>query len=213
MTAHKSNVPGTAQCVKGTNRPRVPWPLVLIVGTVTLVMLLGYVLSPRTEEARGAWVDRLGTTNLGILLNPPVQVASGQIVDSSGHGWSGLEDSTWKLLVFSPGGCQDACLQRVVEIKALRARLNRNAGRLSLGIITATDGVVAVHELDQAVQELHIQDPQLLLALRSTNIPDVQSAPAVLLMTPVNVFMMAYGQGNSGSDILADLEHLLRLAH
>jgi len=48
--------------------------------------------------------------------------------------------------------------------------------------------------------------------LKQTNVADSQQ-PTVLLMNPIDVFMLAYMPENSGVEILEDFEHLLKLAH
>ncbi|MEQ9210012.1 MAG: hypothetical protein RLN96_09255, partial [Pseudomonadales bacterium] len=57
-----------------------PWPLYIIVGMVFGVIVLGYLLAPRTEEGKLAWIEILGTTNNGTLMNPPVEVLPNQIL-------------------------------------------------------------------------------------------------------------------------------------
>lgn len=191
-----------------------PWPLYIIVGMVALVLVLGFFLSPKTEEGKIAWIEFLGTTNKGILLNPPTAVVAGQIVNGAGQPWEGLEDNTWKLLVLNPGQCEQACTERLVELHSMRVRLNRDAGRLTVGLLTWEQ-----QSLPETVSEFSdvnltfIGDKDFLLSLEATNMPTLKGDPVVLLMNPIDVMMMAYDQSHTGVDMLEDLEHLLDLAH
>jgi|GEM_PF-1260686 len=191
-----------------------PWPLITIIGMVAFVLLSGYVLSPKTEEQRLAWVTFLGTTNQGTLLNPPTEINAGQIVDSAGNPWQAMEDNTWKLLVLNEGVCADACVDRLDELHAMRIRLHRDADRLTVGLLATEpqvlpEAVVEYHDINN----LHINDAALLVALEQTNMPRLAEGPVVLMINPIDVFMMSYGAENTGGQMLEDFEHLLDLAH
>ena len=199
---------------QNTEADNNPWPLYIIVGMVAFVLISGYLLSPRSEEGKLAWVNLLGTTNNGILLNPPMEVKTGQIIDSDGVSWQALDDSTWKLLVVTDSVCGDQCQQRLDELHAMRIRLNRDANRLTIGLLSNQ-----TQNLPVEITEFHdlnltrFADNELLLSLQDTNMPALTEGPAVLLMNPIDVFMMAYGQQHTGVDMLTDFEHLLDLAH
>lgn len=191
-----------------------PWPLYAIIGMVAFVLIAGYLLSPKSEEAKLAWIELLGTTNQGILINPPVEVFDGQIVGNDGQNWPPIEDNTWKLLVLVSEQCNQACADRLSELHAMRIRLNRDAKRLTVGLLSTAaiklpDQVAEFHDMNLAL----IADPDLRLKLGETNIPPLGSDPVVLMMNPIDVFMMAYGAGHSAVEMLEDFEHLLDLAH
>ena len=191
-----------------------PWPLYIIMAMVACVFIAGYILSPKTEQQKLAWIEFLGTTNKGILLNPPVAVTDGQILDKSGAVWAPMDDSTWKILVVNPGICELACVNRLTELHAMRIRMNRDANRLTIGLLTSTGQDLAT-EL-QAYEDINVTtfaDTELPLILEQTNMPSLDKGPAVLLMNPIDVIMMAYAPSHTGVDILADFNHLLDLAH
>lgn len=193
-----------------TNRQK-PWPLYFIVGMVALVLVLGFLLSPRSEESRLAWIKFLGTTNKGLLLNPPTEVMPGQIIDAEGQPWVALEDNTWKLLLLSPNGCAADCVSRLQEMHAMRIRLNRDADRLTIGLLTNRG--ITTEPIADDVHQLYLLDDSLLANLQNTNLHELGDGPVVLLMNPIDVVMMIYGQEHTGVDILEDFEHLLDLAH
>lgn len=190
------------------------WPLYTIIGMVAFVLISGYLLSPKSEEAKLAWIDLLGTTNKGILINPPVEVMAGQITGGDGQNWQLLEDSTWKLLVLVSAQCNQACADRLAELHAMRIRLNRDADRLTVGLLSPAQidlpaQVAEFHDVNQG----QIVDSELMLKLRETNMPLLESGPVVLMMNPIDVLMMAYSDDHLAVDMLEDLEHLLDLAH
>lgn len=191
-----------------------PWPLYIIFGMVAFVLISGYLLSPKTEEGKLAWVSLLGTTNRGVLLNPPIEVAESEIVNESGEPWSALKDNTWKLLVVNPGACEQVCVDRLKELHAMRIRLNRDADRLTIGLLSSQNqrlpaDVAQFHDMNI----MQFSNPDLLLKLKETNMPSLDAAPVVLLMNPIDIFMMAYGSEHTGSEMLEDFEYLLDMAH
>jgi hypothetical protein len=189
-----------------------PWPLYIIVGMVMGVLVLGYLLAPKTEEGKLAWIEILGTTNNGTLLNPPVEVSTGQILGLDGQSWAAMDDSTWKMVLLVQGDCGESCIARMKELHAMRIRLQRDAGELTLGLLVPDAEHLPSVPIADDIHELQIGDPDLLENLDQTNVADWQQ-PTVLLMNPIDVFMLAYMPENSGVEILEDFEHLLKLAH
>ena len=197
-----------------TERQSKQWPLYLIVGMVAFVLISGYLLSPRSEESKLAWIEILGTTNKGLLINPPVEVLPGQMMGEDDQNWQPIEDNTWKLMVLVSDECKKVCLDRLKELHAMRIRLNRDAHRLTMGLLSTRS-----IELSEEVANFHdmnivkIVDAGLLRELQQTNMPSLEKGPVVLLMNPVDVFMMAYGIEKTGIDMLEDFEHLLDLSN
>ncbi|MBC6429148.1 MAG: hypothetical protein GDA55_07995 [Cellvibrionales bacterium] len=203
------------------------WPLYIIVGTVALTLALGQLLSPQTEEGKLRWVDWLGTTNHGRLLNPPIEVTAGQLRNADGTAWAGLQDNRWKLLVLYRDACAAACQQRLAQLQAMRIRLNTEAHRLSIGALAANT-TAAPPNLDatppdlpnpdrqnpdrQKVASLQITDPDLVTALHRAGATGLDSGPLVLLMNPPGDFILAYSNSHPALEIFEDFEHLLDLA-
>jgi len=189
-----------------------PWPLYVIVGMVTGVLLLGYLLAPKTEEGKLAWIEILGTTNNGMLLNPPVEVSPGQILGLDGQPWAAMDDGTWKMVLLVQGDCGETCIARMNELHAMRIRLQRDASELTLGLLVQDAEHLPSVPVADDIHELQLGGTVLLENLKQTNVADSQQ-PTVLLMNPIDVFMLAYMPENSGVEILEDFEHLLKLAH
>tara|TARA_R110002073_G_scaffold43409_3_gene120817 strand:- start:102 stop:707 length:606 start_codon:yes stop_codon:yes gene_type:complete len=189
-----------------------PWPFYIIVGMVMGVLLLGYLLAPKTEEGKLAWIEILGTTNNGTLLNPPVEVSPGQILGLDGQPWAALDDNTWKMVLLVQGDCAETCINRMKELHAMRIRLQRDAEELTLGLLVADAEHLPSVPVADDIHELQLGSSALLENLNQTNIVDWQQ-PTVVLMNPIDVIMLAYMPDNSGVEILEDFEHLLKLAH
>ena len=190
-----------------------PWPLYLIFGMVALVLISGYLLRPKTEEGKLAWVEFLGTTNKGVLLNPPVEIMDNQIVGPDGRNGLSTGDNTWKLLVLVADRCEQPCVARLTELQAMRIRLNRDADRLAIGLLWANQTVPPGEVAEfRGMNTARFANADLLLQLKQTNMPSLATGPVVLLMNPINIVMMAYGTEHTGVEMLEDLKHLLDLA-
>ncbi len=189
-----------------------PWPLYVIVGMVMGVLVLGYLLAPKTEEGKLAWIEILGTTNNGTLLNPPVEVSPGQILSLDGQSWAAMDDNTWKMVLLVQDDCGETCINRMKELNAMRIRLQRDAEELTLGLLVPDAEHLPGVPVADDIHELQLGGAALLENLNQTNIVDWQQ-PTVLLMNPIDVIMLAYMPENSGVEILEDFEHLLKLAH
>lgn len=189
-----------------------PWPLYIIVGMVLGVIVLGYLLAPKTEEGKLAWIEILGTTNQGTLLNPPVEVLPGQVLGLDGQPWAAMEDNTWKMILLVQGGCGETCISRMQELHAMRIRLQRDARELTLGLLVPNAEQLPDTPIADDIHELRLGGTELLQNLQQTNVTN-WNQPVVLLMNPIDVFMLAYFPENTGVEILEDFEHLLKLAH
>ncbi|MEQ9022386.1 MAG: hypothetical protein RLN82_06445 [Pseudomonadales bacterium] len=189
-----------------------PWPLYIIVGMVFGVIVLGYLLAPRTEEGKLAWIEILGTTNNGTLMNPPVEVLPNQILGLDGQPWAAMEDSTWKMVLLIQSDCGETCIARMQELHAMRIRLQRDASELTLGLLVSDAEHLPDTPIADDIHELQLGGAALLQKLQQTNVTNWQQ-PVVLLMNPIDVFMLAYFPENPGVEILEDFEHLLKLAH
>ena len=191
-----------------------PWPLYIMLAMVVAVLVSGYLLSPKTEDGKLAWIELLGTTNKGILMNPPVEVLAEDITTELGQPWQPLSENTWKFLVVNTGACEETCINRLKELHAMRIRLHRDAHRLAVGLLSDQPqqlpaDVAAYTDINM----VRFTDSDLLSRLQQTNIPSLDTGPVVLMLNPIDVFMMAYSSDHIGSEMLEDLEHLMDLAH
>lgn len=192
-----------------------PWPIIIMLGMLALVIGLGLVLSPKTEEGKLWWIDFLGTTNHGILLNPPLEFAQGDLLSEDGSPWEGFLEPTFKLVVMNRGNCDQRCRDMLESTRQLHVRLNRDYADVSRGFLHLDLPVhdartLTAHLPDYELLKLGRQD--LLELFATTNMPALSEGPVLGMISPLNIMMMAYTSDHSGSEVLEDLEHLLELA-
>ena len=193
---------------------RLPWPVIIMLSMLGLVIGLGFVLSPTSEEEKLWWVNFLGTTNHGQLLNPPVQLAENSLRSLDGEPWIALKNETFKLVVMTNGACNTKCETMLHGVRQLHVRLNRDyddvdRGWYALGI----DSAKALQQVEKEPgYEVLMPEYSLLSEFADTNLPTIENSPILLMIDPMNLAMMSYDSTHSSSEILEDLEHLLELA-
>lgn len=193
----------------------LPWPVIIMIAMLALVIILGLILSPRSEGDKLWWVNLLGTTNNGVLLNPPVEIDAGNVRTADGVPWAALENETFKLVVINSGSCSDACQEMLFSARQLHVRLNRDYEDVERGFFATDLSSESAAEFIADLPDytlLSKAGTTLLEDLRATNIPALSDGPIMVMIDPSNLAMMAYTQEHTGSEVLQDLEHLLELA-
>lgn len=198
-----------------------PWPIIIMLSMLGLVLGSGFILSPKTEEDKLWWIEFLGTTNHGILVNPPVELSPGDLLsseaplESSEAPWSAFDQPTFKLVVLNVGDCDSRCQDMLRSTRQLHVRLNRDYKDVERGFLALS--------LDTELASSYVEDlpdytllkmgnAELLDRLAGTNIPTPEKGPLLLMINPLNIIMMAYTSDHTGSEVLEDLEHVLDLA-
>ncbi len=128
-------------------------------------------------------------------------------------------ERTWTLLYLAPGPCDEACRERVTELRQLRLALGRESSRVT-GVLlysgpapdrrwldTEHSGLIAATVDDAAARD------QLLAAFPGGDDPAaLMAAGRVYIVDPNGNLMMAYAAGTPLKDIHEDLKRLLRLS-
>lgn len=201
---------------QSTDEKRLPWPVIIMLSMLAFVIGLGFLLSPSSEQDKLWWVNLLGTTNYGTLLNPPVEIESEQLIELEYGPWAALAHPTFKLVVTNQGDCAEACQEMLYSVRQLHVRLNRDYEDVERGLL-----LVDQFDQDQTEQVmLKLPDTalltpsssELLESLTATNMPSLEDGPVLVMIDPSNLAMMTYTSEHTGSEILEDLEHLLELA-
>jgi len=193
----------------------IPWPVVIMLSMLFGVIGLGLLLSPSSEQDKLWWVNLLGTTNHGVLLNPPVEVSAEDILSTNDQPWEALQNNTFKLVVLNSGVCDTRCQEMLRSVRQVHVRLNRDYSDVERGYLPVNSDRESAEELLQELPDyalLRAGGSELLEGLSQTNIPAIGEGPILLMIDPAKLAMMAYTAEHTGSEILEDLEHLLELA-
>lgn len=133
--------------------------------------------------------------NKGLLLQPPPQLQA-------------FDKGKWKLLFWSPGPCDEACLQQVDNLAKIRLALGRKFYEVSLWLLL-NEGAPP---LNPRAQEL-LDAASIRVHTVSHNQSNRVSARAqglqLFIANPDNYLILGYPQGVQLDDVYADLKLLL----
>ncbi len=190
-----------------------PWPVIIMISMIAVVILAGYILAPSTDEEKLNWLELLGTTNHGIFMNPPVTVPEGQFILNN-QPWERMEQPTWKLVVVNEGLCDQSCQEMIFLVRQVHTRLNREASRVDLGFANGGESGIDLVEMQENYAEVALLETgnfgELIAA---SNLADYTADPVIILINPVDVIQMFYTDQHDGNGILEDVNHLHDLAH
>jgi|SaaInl5LU_22_DNA_1037371.scaffolds.fasta_scaffold01718_2 hypothetical protein len=188
-----------------------PWPVIIMLAMVFSVIVVGFLLVPKTEEQKLWWLSVLGTNNYGVLMNPPLDL-SGQLLDSEGNIWSADHDTPWKLVLVNQGPCTQECQDMADLAARVHARLNRESTELKRGYLSfGPDSSIGPN---QALGFEQLQAPafDLQARLSESGVPALAEGPLVFVMNPLEVFFLYYTTEHEGIGMLEDIEHVIKLA-
>jgi len=201
------------QATKG----RFPIQVVIMIAILVAVIAFGFLMVPRTEEQRLALVNRLGTTNHGTLLQP--------VVDLNRAAWRGDDGGLWSLasggerwrMVLPVGDfCDENCEDLLYVTRQVHVRLGKHANRMERiylntgGPLSAERRTYLQNEHPQ-IRVLHYAADDFADHFAATN-GVWQGESRVYIVDPQGISMMFHEAGQSGGDILKDLNHLLKLS-
>ncbi len=170
--------------------------VVLGVFAVAVVpLLVAYVLfySNRGSEP---W----GTTNNGVLLDPPIELA-GLGLTGIGGG-SALAERAWHLLVVSDADCVADCATALQQLRQLHVLLNKESTRVRRTLVFL--GAVPTERVD----ELRAQYPELGYARGHPG----PLHNGVFIADPLGNVLLYYAFGQAGQPVLDDLKRLLKVS-
>ncbi len=199
-----------------------------MVAIVLGVIVSGFLVFPKTREARNQLLASLGTTNQGVLLSPVVPIDSLNLRSSDGATWRlGQQPRKWRLLI--PGGrhCGTNCKNILYTTRQMHVRLGKNSHRLQR-VYLSLDG-----EPDQQTAEFFKTEHPYLKVLKGdagefttwvagTNAPwqagmatpwdtdDEQGTMRALVVDQKGNAMLFYQGKHSGNQMLDDFNHLFK---
>lgn len=201
------------------SRRSFPWQVILMFAIIVGTMLAGYLMVPTTDEQRQKLVAELGTTNEGVLMQPVVQINDLRLVDSNGQTWRHEDQRRkWRLLVVATGDCSQACRDRLYQTRQVHIRLAKHATRVERVFVDLGGGPDdGSFKTFLATEHPHVQhlfaDPaDLALWLEDTNLVLSEGEVPAIVVDPVGGAMMFYNEGHEGTQMLEDLNHLLKFS-
>jgi cytochrome oxidase Cu insertion factor (SCO1/SenC/PrrC family) len=196
------------ESVGGLRRARLKLTLMLV--TPMLVVLLASVVF-----YTGIGIPR-GTTNKGLLVQPPRQIDELALHSADGQPWRYADDHRgWGILVAVGTTCDDDCRARILLTRQVRAALGKDVDRVQRyllrtgdGADTGLDAFLADGQAD--LLELRADSAALRALLGASDLPDPAGAGTIYIVDPRGFVMMRYLPSHPDRALLDDLRFLLR---
>lgn len=147
----------------------------------------------RAANSGGVW----STTNNGEFVDPPVNSAALDLVDSAGLPLG--QRKTWWLWVVRTEPCDQACAHALHQLRQLHILLNRDTDRVKRALVT--QAVVDRGDLEKLYPEL------AFLTGKVEALP-----PGIYIVDPLGNLVLHYPLDAAGKPVLQDLQRLLKVS-
>ncbi len=190
------------------------WLMIIILGGV---ISAGFLLFPKSEEARKKLLSSLGTTNHGEFVLPAASLKSLQLKDADQNPWLFDEQKVkWRMIIPGQGSCNQECqdllyLTRQVHISL--GKYSRRFERLYINFDDQLDSEAGEYfKLHPFLHVLHGSKSELTELLAQTNTPldETGVSPRAYMVDQNGLIMMSYTLADDGHDIIEDIEHLMK---
>ncbi len=189
----------------GTRRGRVQFIAlaVLFMGPLIIAWILYF---------GGGWRPT-GTTNHGILVDPPVPLPEVRIADAGPAQVAIRPVGRWTMLYADGGECAERCLQALDMSARVRVALGRRIVRVQRAYIAEGDGLDG--PLPEAQADLMVAStsrPEIaeMLAQLPADLP--RDGTEILLIDPLGNLMMRFPLSDDPKGMLEDIKKLLKLS-
>ena len=187
--------------------------LLLMIGMLVFVIAAVTTVYRLAEEGVLDLPALLGTSNRGVLINPPLAISTLELrTERAGAMDYGALEPKWTLMVASTGHCGDRCRQSLYLTRQVRIALGRDQPRVRRVL------VVGAEIIEPGLRDWLQREHEDLLVLHGTPaaIRQMDTAaegveqPAYFIADPQGWMMMAYRQKQSPKDLMADMKFLLK---
>ena len=158
-----------------------------------------------------------GTTNTGVLINPPRPLPAAQFITPAGSvGEWDAPARKWRLVYVSANGCDDQCRAALAVARQVRLAQGKERDRIARTLLVlAPTGKAAVDAVPVETDLTVLQAaPDAMATLRATfQAPtEAKSANGLFLVDPLRNVMMYYPPDADPSGMRKDLKRLLQVS-
>jgi hypothetical protein len=203
---------------QATNSGR--WHVWLMIAMLAGVIVAGFLMFPKTEEQRDSLLSRLGTTNHGEFVLPPVPMADLELMDTDQSSWRLVDQKAkWRMVIAGAGSCVEQCREMLYLTRQVHISLGKYSRRFerlyfSLGedLVQETSEYIKLNHpfLKVLKADKHVFETML----KETNAPLQLSGDGgtmrAYLIDQKGFIMMSYSLANEGNEIIEDIEHLMK---
>ncbi len=186
------------------------YKLALMFGIPLLIMASAYLVY-RTGVGMPA-----GTSNKGVLINPPLQIAD--IESLQPRPFPPAENRLWFFIVPGSNECDKVCRQRLYQTRQIRTALGKRTHRVQRVYLNLT-GAAPTAELQKFLDNEHADlqvasatAPQFAALFGTAETPPAGAEQAFYVADPQGFIMLYYTDEHKGKDTLSDMKFLLKFS-
>lgn len=179
--------------------------LIIVIG----VIAAGYLMVPKTEQQRQKMIERLGTTNMGQLVTPSVDLSS-LLAPLANEG-----KPKWQIVIVGGETCDESCMEIIHNTRQIHILLGKYSRRVERLFLTSNQ---QLEELDlDLLSQAH---PFLKIsAIDKANFGELLADSSAewdmldtryLVVTPDHKSVLYYRAEDDVKGLLDDLKHLLK---
>lgn len=186
---------------------------------VMLAMVLIPVLGSSLMYYTGIGMPE-GTTNNGVLIDPPVRVTDIGLQTLDGQHWSRSDEGKFRFVLLVEGSCDKLCGQLLRDMRQVHVRLAKRSTSLERWLIQFDESLVQtpVHGIEQTLAEMYPGLEQLRSDAgewhnRLRDNPAVNTeykGHQILLLDRRGNLIMVFNQEQSGQAMLDDIQFLIK---
>jgi len=182
------------------------WLMLIIVFGV---IATGFIMVPKTEQERQALIDRMGTTNMGKLVKPSVNLSPLLAPLAT------QDKPKWQILIAGGSGCDSGCEQMLHDTKQIHMLLGKLTGRVKRLYLPDTEQLETINleQLSQQHPFLQVSaiDSSLLSSMLQNSSADWDMQDSrYFVVTPDHRAVLYYQSNDDANGLLDDLKHLLK---
>ena len=155
----------------------------------------------------GGALQPVGRTNHGSLLEPIISVVE-RLPESSIEE---LGDGYWVLVYSNTGECAEACKDSLYTLRQSRKMIGKEMDRLKRLFLHGDSSPDTVFLADEHAGLITLRDNELSTLLNNKK-PAALSAGGYFLMDPLGNLVMYFEPDIDPSDMVEDIQHLLKLS-
>ncbi len=186
------------------------YKLLLLFGIPLLIMISAYLV-----YTTGVGIPT-GTSNKGVLINPPLQVAD--IGSLKPQPFPRTDNKLWFFLVPGSGDCDNLCRERLYQTRQIRTALGKHTHRVQrvyLNLAGTAPNAALQQFLDSEHADLQVVSAtaeQFANLIGAAETPPAAVEQAFYVADPQGFIMLYYTTEHTGKDTLSDMKFLLKFS-
>ncbi|MAD57379.1 MAG: hypothetical protein CMK44_02230 [Porticoccus sp.] len=201
------------------NNTRAQWQVWFMITMLGGVIALGFLIYPKNEDQRNNLLAKLGTTNHGNFVVPPISIRDLNLKNSESEPWDFSDQKPkWRLVIAGDRECQDQCRKLLYLTRQVHISLGKYSRRferlyISLDQNLSTEAMDFLKLNHPFLKLIYGNETEFEAMLSKTDTPFYEGSfktNRAYLVDQKGLIMMSYDLSHKGTEIIEDIEHLMK---